>query len=156
MLPAERTFRILTQLELAEFHLQGVVKQQPPHQSASFAKDQLYGFGGLNETYGPGEDTQHASFGAAWDQAGWRWFRIEAAIAGTFPGIEYRGLAFETEDAAVDIGLVQKHASIVDQIASRKIVGTIDDNVVVLQNVESIVGPQHRLIGIHLNVRVDA
>src|SRR5882724_11529313 len=81
-------------------------------------------------------------------------FRIEAAVARTIGHSENGGLPFESEDRAVDVGLSQEDAGIVDEIARGKIVGAIDDDVEVFEKFESVGASQLRFERLDLNVRV--
>jgi hypothetical protein len=47
-------------------------------------------------------------------------------------------LPFETENRAIDVGLAEQDAGIVDEIASGEIVGTIDDDVEVPEEFEGV------------------
>src|SRR2546425_451830 len=84
------------------------------------------------------QHAEHAAFGAARDESRRRRLGIQAAIARTVLGREYRRLAFETEDAAVGVRLAGQHARVVDQIACRKIVRAVDDHVVRLEQLERV------------------
>jgi len=47
-------------------------------------------------------------------------------------------LPFEAENRAVDIGLAEQDAGVVDEIARGEIVGAIDDDVEVLEKFEGV------------------
>ena len=70
--------------------------------------------------------------------AGRRRFGIKAAIAGAALGREDAGLALEAEDRAVDVGLAGEHTSVIDQIARGKVVGAVDDEVEVAEDVSAL------------------
>jgi len=53
----------------------------------------------------------------SWERVRGRRFGIEAAIAGAALSGENAGLAFEAEDRAVDVGLLEEHASVVGEVA---------------------------------------
>ena len=59
-----------------------------------------------------------------------RRIRVEAAVARSVGRVEDRRLAVETEDAAVDIRLLQQHADVVDEVARGEVVGAVDDQVI--------------------------
>src|SRR5580704_13454237 len=70
--------------------------------------------------------------------------------------MENGGLPLKTKDRAIDIRLIQKNASIVDQITRGEIIGTVDDDVVFAEQIESIVAGQARLVSIDANLRIHA
>ena len=49
-----------------------------------------------------------------------------------------RRLALKTEDRAIDIRLIEQDARVIDEIARRKIVRAIDDDVVIAEEIERI------------------
>ena len=156
MVAANRARRILAQPQFAEAHSQRVKEQEPADQRFADAEDQLDRLHGLNRADDAGQNAQHAAFGARRHQARRRRFGIEAAVARP-PGIaEDGGLAFKPEDRAVDIGLAQQHAGVVDQIARREIVGAVDDDVVIAEQVEGVLAGQARLVGVDANRRDSA
>ena len=65
------------------------------------------------------------------------------------------GLAAETEDPTVTEGFARLDAGIIDQKLHREIVGTIDDEVVVLDDIHDVVTVKERMDGIDLDVGVD-
>src|ERR1700690_4656449 len=118
--PAGWAIRILAQLELAEFHVERVDQQQPANQRLTLAQDQLDDFSGLHHTHESGQNAQHSTLGARWNQSWWRRFGIQAAVAGTFLGSEDTGLPFETEDRTVDVWFASQYAGIIHQVTRGK------------------------------------
>ena len=70
MRAAHRAIRIFLQLELAEFHPQRVVNQEPADERLADAHDQLDRFGRLNRADDAGQHAKHAALGAARHQPG--------------------------------------------------------------------------------------
>src|SRR6267378_283466 len=103
MLAAHRAIGIFAQLQLAELHGQGVEKKQASGETVAAAENQLDCLHGLN---GANNSGGHAEDGH---------------------------LAFKAENRTVDVGLAQENASIVHQVAGRKIIGAIDDDIEVLE-----------------------
>src|SRR5262249_10503439 len=68
---------------------------------------------------------------------------------------ENRGLSFKTEDAAVNIRFMQKDAGIVDQITGWEIVGAINDDVIVFEDLHDIFGRKLGAISGDLDVGID-
>ncbi len=64
-------------------------------------------------------------------------------------------MAFETEDAAIDIWLVKENAGVIDQIAGREIVCAINDDVVFLKNIHHVFARELRAIGGDFHIGVD-
>ena len=94
----------------------------------------------------PGQHAEHAALGAARHQSRRRRLGVEAAVAGPFLGVEHRRLALEPEDAAVDVRLAQQHAGVVHQVAGREVVGPVDDDVVVPDDLERVLGREPGLV----------
>ncbi len=156
MLAAERALWVAPQFEFAEFEVEGVEEQEAADQREALAQGQLEGLGGLDEADNAGQDAQHAALGATGNQARGRGFGEDAAIAGAAQARgEHAGLALETEDRAIDIGLAQEHAGIVGQVACGEIVGAIHDDVVGPNQVEGILARQAGVVQAHLDVRVE-
>ena len=152
---ADRAIRILPELQLAEFHAERVIDHEAPDQRLTDAGDELDRLGRLDDADDARQHAQHAAFSAARHQTGWRRLRIEAAIAGAVLGREHRGLTFEAEDRAVGVRLAEQHACVVRQVARRKVVRAVEDDVVRREQLERVLGRQRRLVGIDLDVRVD-
>src|ERR1700733_10086853 len=114
MIAAHRAFRIPAQLQFTESHSQRVVQNQAADQGLADSQNQLYRFGGLNQSNGSGQNAKYTALGAARNQTRrWR-FRIQASIARAARISEDRGLSFKTEDRSIDVGLLQQHAGVVD------------------------------------------
>src|SRR5207247_4042702 len=96
-------------------------------------------------------------FSAARHHAWRRWFGVKAAV--TRPA-QMRGknacLALEAEDGAINIWLFQKHARVIGQVTSRKIVRPIHDNVILADQFECIVAAQTDVVKNDLGVWIDA
>ena len=69
---------------------------------------------------------------------------------------EDAGHALETEDGAVDIRLLQQHTGVVGQIARRKIIRAIHDDVVRADEVERVFGRDARVVDNNFTMRIDA
>ena len=114
------------------------ISSRRPIERLADAEDQLDGFGGLDHADQAGQNAEHAAFGAGGHEARrWR-LGIEAAIARALLGREDAGLAFEAEDRAVDVRLAGEHAGVVDQVAGGEVVGAVDDDVEVAEELERV------------------
>ena len=154
MRAAHRAIRIFLQLELAEFHPERVVNQEPSHERLADAHDELDRFGRLNRADDAGQHAQDPSLGAARHQSGRRRLGIEAAIARAVLGREHRRLPFEPEDAAVRVRLAGEHARIVGEVTGRKIVGAVENHVVRLEQIERVLRRQRGFVRLDGDVRI--
>ena len=109
-----------------------------PISGSPAAQNQLDGFGGLDHADQARQNAEHAAFGARGNQARRRRLGIEAAIARPVLGREHAGLAFETENRAVDVRFASQHAGVVDQVAGWEIVGAVGDDVVFAEDVQRV------------------
>ena len=138
MRSADRAIGVLAQLEFAELHVQGIDQQQPADQRLALAQNQFDDFSRLHHADESGQNAQHSTLGAGWNQPGrWR-LGIEAAVARAFFGCEHAGLPFEAENRTVDIRLAGKHAGVIHQIARRKVVGAVGDDVELAKQFERV------------------
>ena len=64
-------------------------------------------------------------------------------------------LAVEAQDATMREGLASHHTGIVDEELHGEIVGTIDDEVVVLDDIKCVRRVEEFVIRLHLHVRID-
>src|SRR5205823_4010395 len=63
-------------------------------------------------------------------------------------------LSFEAEDRAVDVRFFSEHTGVVDEIASWKVVGAVEDDVVVADDFERVVGRERAFVCRELDVRI--
>ena len=64
-------------------------------------------------------------------------------------------LTIEPEDGAVDVRLFQEDADVVDEVAGREIVGTVDHHIVVAEDLHGVFAGERGFEFIDLQVRVD-
>ena len=138
MIAANRAFGILAKLQLAKAHVERIHKQQAANQRLAYSQNQLDRLGSLYYANEPGQNAQNSAFGATRYQARRRRLRVEAAVAGTILRAEDAGLTLKAKDRSIRIRLAQQHACIVDQVARGKVIRTIGNNVVVLEDIESV------------------
>ncbi len=136
--PADRAFRVLADLHLAEGHVERVVEQEPADQRVARAQDQLDGLGRLHDADQARQDPQHAPLRAVGHQVRRRRLRVEASVARPVRRVEHRRLAVEPEDRAVHVRLAQHHARVVDQVPRREVVRAVDDDVVAGEHLQRI------------------
>ena len=122
-------------------------KQQPADERSAFAERELQNFRRLDAADDAGQHAEHAAFRATRHHARRRRFGIKAAI--TRPAQmrrKHAGLAFETENRAIDIRLFEQHAGVVGQIARREIIRAVHDDVVGPDDVERVFGGDARVV----------
>src|SRR5215470_2641962 len=139
VLAAERTLRIPSELHLAHAHAEGVIRHEAPDERLPDPEEKLHGLSRLYHSDHAWERAQDPGLASGGNEARWRWRGIEAAVAGALVRREDRGHAFELENRAVDVSLAREVAGIVDEIARVEVVGSIDDEVVVLDDVHHVV-----------------
>src|SRR6266478_6146156 len=155
MRSAHRAVRILAQLELAEFHPESVKQQQASHEIFPAAEDQLDRFHRLDGADDSGQNAEDAAFRAGRHKPRRRRLRIKAAVARTIGHAENGGLPLKPENRTVHVWLSQQNAGVIDEIARRKIVSPIDDDIKVLEEFERVGAGQLRFDRLDLNVRIE-
>src|SRR5436190_2114315 len=131
MFSAHWTLRIAAQSKFTEFHFQRIEMQQASEQWLALADDQLQSFRGLHQSDDSWQYAEHACFGATGRSSRGRRLRKQTAVAGSAQmRREDAGLAFKTENGAVDVRFAGKYADIIRKVTSWKIVGPIDDDII--------------------------
>ena len=96
------------------------------------------------------QDAEHAALGAGRHHARRRRLGVEVAVVqapavgGVLP--EHRHLALEPVDRAPHVRLARQHRGVVDQVAGREVVGAVEDQVVLREQVDRVVGLQPDLV----------
>src|SRR5438552_613917 len=152
---ADRALRVLPQLQLAELHAKGVEHEEAADQRVAFTEEEFDRLACLDRSYDPREDAEDATLRARGHEPGRRWFRVEAAVARPLRREEDARLTFEPENRPVDVRLLQEDGRIIHEVPCREVVRPIDDHVVVTQDVQRVLGRQSRLVGLHVDVRID-
>ena len=155
MIAADRARRIAPQLQLAELHAPGVVEQQPPDERRAGAENQLDRFGRLDGADDAGQHAQHAAFGAARDEPGWRRLGIEAAIARARRRSRTPTPALRSGRCCRRRSDLEEDARVVDEVARREVVGAVEDDVVVVEELERVRRGEARLVGLDVDLGVE-
>src|SRR5690606_10964633 len=100
---AERTFRVLAELELAERHLPRIEQQQAVEKDPLGAENDLDHLVCLDRADDPWQYSKHAALCTGRDQPRRRRLRIQAAIARSLLCPEDARLPFEPKDRTVNI-----------------------------------------------------
>ena len=129
---------------------------QPADERLTDSNDELDGLDCLHDSDNSWQNAQNATLGAAWHHS-WRWWLgIEAAVARTTKmGSKNGALTIKTEYRTVNIRLFQKNADVIGKVAGRKIIRSVDDDVVRLHDLPRILGAEKGVVEIHLNIRID-
>ena len=153
--PADGAVRILADAHLAVVHLEGVIDLQAPQQRIADAGEELDGLGDLDGADARAQDAEYAALGARRHHAGGRGLGVEAAIAGAVLGPEDARLPVESVDRAPDIRLAQQHAGVVDEVAGGEVVGPIDDEVVLSEELHDVGGVEALVVDDDVDVGID-
>src|SRR6185369_14420510 len=153
----DRALYVATQLELAKLHVERIEQEQTSDQRTPFTQRELQYLRRLNAADDPRQHAQHTAFRATGHHSRWRRFGIKAAIArpADMRG-EDAGLTFKTKDGAVNIRLFEQHAGIVGQVARREIVRSINNDVVVLDDLDRVFAREARVMKDDVDPGVDA
>src|SRR5438132_5490078 len=107
LIAAHRALRVAANLEFLEGHLQCIVQQQPAYEGRAVAEQEFDRLGRLDAPNQSGENAQYSAFGTTRHLARRRRLGIKAAIAWPLGWMEYRCLAVETKNAAIDVRLLE-------------------------------------------------
>jgi hypothetical protein len=132
-----------------------IEEQQAARHRLAGTEDQLDRLEGLEAANDAGKHAEHPGFGAAGHQPGRRRFGEETAVAGATWRPEEGKLAVEAEDAPVDVGLLEQHARVVDQIAGGKVVAAVEHHVPITEDLHRISGGDLGVVRSDLDVRVE-
>lgn len=136
---AERTIRILFDLEFAERSVERAVVHEPTQRGLAEAGEELDRFHRLETSNDTREHAQDTSFSSCRDRACGRGLGEEAAITGAAEmGGENGELPFELKNGAVDEGLFEEEGSVVGSEAGGKVVGSVEEEIVGFEECEGI------------------
>src|SRR3989475_10217085 len=151
----DRALGVLAQLELPELHPERVEDEETADQGVAPPEKKFDRLERLNRSDNAREHPEHSALRTRRDEAGRRRFRVQAPVTGALRRVEDARLAFEPEDRSVDVRLAQEDRRVVHEVSGREVVRPIDDDVVVFQNVQRVLGGEARLVRLHVDVRVD-
>ena len=141
-----RLRRVFADRDGAVVHFQCVVDHQPAEQRFADAGDQFDGLGPHHRRDGRADDAEHAALGAGRHRARWRRLRVQVAVVQTQPARsvfpEHRDLSLEAVDRAPYIRLAGQHRGVVDQIPGGEVVGAVQDQVVLFEQLDGIAPQQ--------------
>src|SRR3989454_2412632 len=152
---ADRALGVLAQLELPELHPERVEDEETTDQGVAASEEKFDRLDRLDRSDNAREHPEHSALRTRRDEAGRRRFRVQTPVTRTLRRVEDARLAFEAEDRSVDVWLVQEDRRIVHEVSGREVVRSIDDDVVVFQNVQCVLRGEARLVRLDVDVRVD-
>jgi hypothetical protein len=154
---AKRTGWIFSDRKCHEFRVQRTVNQELTDQRLPFFQNELNGLCCLNQSNLPGYNSQDTCLVSTGNQTWRRRLGKETTQTGT--SIFWKknaGLPFNLEDSSINIGFPCKESGIIDEIFRRKIVRSVNDEIVLLENLDRILWSQTFLIGHNLHIRIDS
>src|SRR4030095_5003814 len=152
--PAQRAIRIAADTDLAKPHGKRIVHQQTSDQGFSLLHDEFNRLGRLYHSNNPGQNSQDTGLTSRRHHTRRGWGGEQAAVAWANMRLEHTGLPFKLENAAMHYRLAGEESGIVDQIARRKVIAAVDDDVIVLKDSHDIIHRQTLVIEAHLHVRI--
>ena len=155
MRAAHGAVRVLAQLELAESHSQCVKQEQATNEIVPTAENELDCFHRLDRANDSGQNAEHSAFRAGRHESRWRRFGIEAAVARPVGHAENADLPFEPENRAVHVGLTEQNARVIHEVASRKIVRAVHDDIEVFEQIEGVGAGQLCFERLDLDIRIE-
>src|SRR5438477_12577803 len=123
--------------------------QETPEEIITPGDNQLDRFQRLTNSDQTGDNTENSGFGATWN--GLRRWRLweEAAVTGSAKmRRKKRGLSFELVDRAVDVWFPFPNAHVAGKVTRRQIIGTIDYDVVIADQLDGVAGGQSCRVGL--------
>src|SRR5947207_4594984 len=126
--------------------------QETPEEIITPGDNQLDRFQRLNNSDQTGNNTENTGFGATWN--GLRRWRLweEAAVTGPAKmRRKKRGLSFELVDRAVDVWFPFPNAHVAGKVAGRQIIGAIDYDVVIANQLDGVAPAQASGVGLDRN-----
>ena len=155
LFPAKWTAFFRSHLQGAEFQREGIDHYQPPHGRLPDVQQKFDGLQGLQGADQSRQNPQHPTGGAVGYLVDRRWLGKQTAVAGgTAGGVEKADLAFEAVDAAVNQGFAAQKAGVVEQVSGRVIIGSVDDDIVIRNDLPGVAGADgfrmHPEVGIRI------
>ncbi len=143
------------ELDGVEFALQAVKGQKPSHQEVSDTCDVLHCFECLKGSDDAAHGADDSGLLAGRNGVLRGHFLEYAAVAGPLVRNDGHELALEADDSRVGERFVCHDAGVVDQEFRGEIIGSVDDKIVVPDNVQDVAAGDEVMIGLDLDVRVD-
>ena len=141
---------VFRQFNCTESHSQGIVGEESSCEEVSFADDVFDCFHCLEAS----DDSAHGSDDACLF-TGWDCILEDASVAWSFSWDVGHELAFEADDPCVGEWFSCHDTCIVDQEFCREIVGSVNDEVVVFDDIHDVLGCDEFAVCIDFDIWID-
>ncbi len=119
------------------------------------AQNLFQGLVGLQDPDRPGDHSQDPGFLAARDRPGGRWLREQAPVAGaSIVRFESAELSIKPQDSPGDEGFLFKIAGVIDQEPSGEVVASVEDQIIIPDDLPDIGRSDPFGMDTHVNFRV--
>ena len=146
--------RVRRELDLAEFHRERIVGEQVAREQIANTENVLDCFHRLQTTDNAAHSADHACLLASRHGIFRRGFLEDAAVARTLTRNVRHELPLEADNARVRERLLGHDASVVDEELCREVVGSINDKIVILDEVHDVFAGDERVVRNHLDIWV--
>src|ERR1700730_7280637 len=156
VLATDRAIRILAHLEFTKPHFQSIETDQPPDERLTNPKDQLRCLDRLHHTDHSGQYPKHPALGTTGNHSRWRRLWKHTPITGTAEVWGKNGaLTIKPENRSVDVRLLRQNTNVVGKVPGRKIIGTIDNKVIIFDQLHRVVATENTVVQVDLHIRVN-
>ena len=146
--------RLGWELDFAEFHRERIVGEQVAREQIADTENVFDGFHGLEAADYTAHSANNACLLTGRHGIFRRGFLEDAAVAGALARNVRHELTLEADNARVRERLFGHDACIVDEELSREIIGSIDDEIVILDEVHDVFAGDEGVVRNHLHIRV--
>ena len=154
VLSADGALRIVLGVDGAELHLLGIEGEQAVGEQAAHAGEVFQRLGCLYGAEHAGYGSQYACLRTGGYGSCWGRFLEHASITRRAGQMGER-LTLEAQYAAVGEGLASHDAGIVDEELHGEVVGAVNDEVILPDDVEGIGGVEELVVGVNSHIGVD-
>ena len=104
----------------------------------------------------PRQDPEYPALSAARHHPGRRRLRKHATVTGTAQvRRENRTLAVKSKDRAVDVRFLRQNADLIRKVARRKIICSVNDDVIVLNDLHRVLTSKHHIVQVDPDIWID-
>src|SRR5512143_3211614 len=154
MFAADRAFLVPGDLYGAKAHIERVPEQEFPFERMTDLENRLDHLGGLDRPDHAGHDAQDARLLAGRHHAGRRRDLEETTVAWPLARNDGHHLPLEPEDCRAHQRFLEHDTGVIDEVAGRKAVAPVHDDIVVLDDVLDVRRREPFLVGHNLHIMV--
>lgn len=147
ILTAEGAVDIASGFDFSKGHIQSIIHKQSALESPSFAENDLESFDCLDGPDGSGDTAEHPSLLAVGNRSRRRWLAENAAVAGSFSWDDGSHLAVKAEDGPMNQRFSRHNTGVVYQKACGKVVGTVNDDIIIFDEIENVFRGKPEIVG---------